>query len=241
MKKLECHYSFDLLPTQQYKTNIPFIMNYQTLLLKENVKEAVEYIKNRSNPCTTEIKDQMKNLITEDYISTGSTQLTLRCITLGTELYEEYIETRYINKSKKLFDRLPRVKISADQKQGPEKKVDLRKETMKFCRKIDVARFRQFDIYKLLSSEILENSYFLTKDNYLRKPDKRQLVNEIEKYLSKPSEKILKEKERYSKEVTVIDFMAYARKIPLKSLQLRSFTKLAGDMQGMFLSTSRNS
>ena len=137
-----------------------------------------------------------------------------------------------------MFDRLPRVKISADKKQGPEKKVDLRKETMKFCRKIDVARSRQFDIYKLLACEILENSYFLTKDNYLRKPDKRQLVNEIEKYLSKPSEKILKEKERYSKEVTVIDFMAYARKIPLKSLQLRSFPEFAEHMQGMFLSIS---
>ena len=88
----------------------------------ENVKEAVEYIKNRSNPFTTEIKDQMKNLITEEYISTESIQFALRCITLGTELYEEYIETRYINKSKKLFDRLPRVKISADKKQGPKKK-----------------------------------------------------------------------------------------------------------------------
>jgi len=38
----------------------------------ENVKEAVEYKKNRSNPFTTEIKDQMKNLITEEYISTES-------------------------------------------------------------------------------------------------------------------------------------------------------------------------
>ena len=35
--------------------------------------------------------------------------------------------------------------------------------------------------------------------------------------------------------------MAYARKIPLKSLQLRSFTEFAEHMQGMFLSISRNS
>ena len=59
------------------------------------------------------------------------------------------------------------MKILVDRKHEQEKKVDLRKETMKFCRKIDVARSTRYDIYKLLSYEILENSYFLTKESYL--------------------------------------------------------------------------
>ena len=50
---------------------------------------------------------------------------------------------------------------------------------MKFCRKIDEARSRRYDIYKLLSCEILENSYLLTKECCLRKPDKHELVHEI--------------------------------------------------------------
>ena len=45
------------------------------------------------------------------------------------------------------------------------RKIDV--ETMKSCRKIDVARSTRYDIYKLLSHEILENSYFLTKETYL--------------------------------------------------------------------------
>lgn len=49
---------------------------------------------------------------------------------------------------------------------------------MKFYRKVDVARSRRHDIYKLLSREI-EN--FLTKECYLRKLDKHELVNKIEK------------------------------------------------------------
>ena len=50
---------------------------------------------------------------------------------------------------------------------------------MKFCRKIDAARSRRYDIYKLLSCEMLENSYFLTKETYLRKYAKHELVNEL--------------------------------------------------------------
>ena len=42
-----------------------------------------------------------------------------------------------------------------------------------------------------------------------------ELVNEIEKYLSQPSAKNIRQKENDSKERKVIDFMAYARKIPL--------------------------
>ena len=72
-------------------------------------------------------------------------------------IYKEHIDKRYVNKSKKLFDRLPFVKILVDRKQEQEKKVDLCKENLKFCRKIDVARSRRYNIYKLLSHEILEN------------------------------------------------------------------------------------
>ena len=137
----------------------------------------------------TEINDQTKNLVIEEHIPTETTQFSLQCNALGTDIYKEYIDTRYINKSKKLFHRLPLVKILVDKKQEQEKKIDLRKETMKFSRKIDVARSRQYDIYKLLSYEILENSYFLTKKIYLPKHAQHELVKEIQKYLSQPSAK----------------------------------------------------
>ena len=112
---------------------------------------------------------------------------------------------------------------------------------MKFCRNIDVARSRRYNIYKLLPCEILENSYFLTKESYLRKHAKYELVNEIEKYLSQPSAKNIRQKENDSKEVTVIDFMAYARKIPLKTLQLKLFEEFAKHLLDIFLSISWHS
>ena len=151
----------------------------------------------------TEIHDQMRNLVTEDHIAIETAQFSLKCNVLDTNIYKEYIHTRYINKSKKLFGRLPRVKTLVDIKEEQEKKVDLRNETIKFFRKIDVARSRRYDIYKLTSCEILENSYFLTKESYLRKHAKHELVKKIEKYLSQPSAKNIGQKENDSKEVTV--------------------------------------
>ena len=74
----------------------------------ENVKEAVDYIRNKHNPFVTEINDQMRNLVTEEHIPTETTQFSLQWNALGADIYKEYIDTRYINKSKKLFDRLPR-------------------------------------------------------------------------------------------------------------------------------------
>ena len=103
-------------------------------------------MRNKHNPFMTEINDQMRHLVTEEHIPTEATQFSL-----------EHIDKRYVNKSKKLFDRLPFVKILVDRKQEQEKKVDLCKENLKFCRKIDVARSRRYNIYKLLSHEILEN------------------------------------------------------------------------------------
>ena len=80
----------------------------------------------------TEINDQMRNLVTEEHIPTETTQFSLQFNALGTDIYKEYIDTRYIKKSKKLFDRLPRLKILVDRKQEQEKKVDLAKKLQSF-------------------------------------------------------------------------------------------------------------
>ena len=82
------------------------------------MKEAVDYIRNKHNPFMTEINDQMRNPATEEHILTETARFSLQCNALGTDISNEYnTDTRYINKSKKLFDRLPRVKILVDRKQ----------------------------------------------------------------------------------------------------------------------------
>ena len=82
---------------------------------------------------------------------------------------------------------------------------------------------------------------FPTKESNLRKHAKHELLKEIEKYLSQPSAKNIGQKENDSEEVTVIDFMAYARKIPLKTIQLKLFEEFAKHLLDIFLSISWHS
>ena len=45
----------------------------------------------------------MKNLVTEEHIPNEEIHFSLRCISLRTDLYEQFIERRYVNKSKKKY------------------------------------------------------------------------------------------------------------------------------------------
>ena len=114
MKRLKFHHFYN-----------PFVFVHEfsdsiTKRDSENVKETVDYIKNKHNPFMTEINDQMRNHVTEEHIPTEITRFLLQYNALGTDIYKEYIDTRYINKSEKLLDRLPRVKILVDRKQKQE-------------------------------------------------------------------------------------------------------------------------
>ena len=53
----------------------------------ENVKEALDCIRNKHNPFMTEINHQMRNLVTEEYIPTETTQFSLQCNALDTDIY----------------------------------------------------------------------------------------------------------------------------------------------------------
>ena len=63
-------------------------LNSITRRNSENVKEAVDYIRNKHNPLMTEINDQMRNLVTEERITTETKQFSLQCNALGTDIYK---------------------------------------------------------------------------------------------------------------------------------------------------------
>ena len=52
----------------------------------ENVKEAVDYIRNKHNPFMTEINDQMRNLVTEERVLTETARFSLQRNALGTDI-----------------------------------------------------------------------------------------------------------------------------------------------------------
>ena len=75
---------------------------------------------------------------------------------------------------------------------------------------------------------------------YLRKPDKHELVDKIEKYLSRLSAKSIGQKESGGEEVTT-DFVAYITNTPLKTLQLKLIAEFAEHLLEIFLLISCHS
>ena len=59
------------------------------------------------------------------------------------------------------------------------KKKDIRKETMQFCNNDVIAGARNYSIYKLLSFEMCDTSFFLTADGCMNKPNEVELTREL--------------------------------------------------------------
>ena len=93
------------------------------------------------------------------------------------------------------------------------------------CKDIaEVVWKRKYSIYKLLSFEICESFFLLTKDGYISRTNKSEMTRELEKmvkYVPRVSRR--PENPETLCEVTTIDFMAYARNVPIKNLKLKTF------------------
>ena len=72
----------------------------------------------------------------------------------------------------------------------------------------------------------MAKSLFLTKNVYLRKPGKSELVREIEKKVETTSPLSVPLDNPNKSSAIIIDFMAYSRRVPIKKLNLTSFNEL---------------
>ena len=104
-------------------------------------------------------------------------------------------------------------------------------------RTVDYARLRKLDITDLLSFEITPTSFYLTKDGELRKSPKSELTRELKDLLDKPCPSELPKSSL--KTVVVIDFMAYARKVAIKTLKLVTYEDFFNNLWNTFCSLSK--
>ena len=121
----------------------------------------------------------------------------------------------------------------------PNKKIDIKKETIMAIRNIDYARLRNYSISDLLCYELTSTSFILTQDDgYLRKSEKSELTRDIEKKLETPHPLDVPKGNTPSR--VAIDFMAYARKIPVAKLKLKTFGEFVMHLWQTFCFLSRN-
>ena len=75
----------------------------------------------------------------------------------------------------------------------------------------------------LLSYEIVSTSFYMTKDGSLRKSTKSELAREVKNLLGESCPTTVSESEERLKAMVVIDFMAYARKVTTKKMNLITY------------------
>ena len=80
-------------------------------------------------------------------------------------------------------------------------------------------------------------SFYLTKDGYLRKPQKADLANELKKSLTGTYPSSIPPKNELQKMIA-IDFMAYAWKVPVKKQKLSTFQDLVKALWSTFTALS---
>ena len=103
---------------------------------------------------------------------------------------------------------------------------------MSFIRYIDYARSRNYELRDLLQLELTSTSFFLTKDGYLRKSVKTDLASELKKmFKEKMAEKL---PDAVEKRMAILDFMGFARQVPVKKAKLKTFSDLRNHLWTSF-------
>ena len=103
-------------------------------------------------------------------------------------------------------------------------------------RTIDYASLREYSISKLLCFELTSTSFFLTKDGYLQKTAKSELMREIEKGIETSPNNC-----KDDTMIAIDYFMAYARKNLVNKLRLTLFGDFAQNLWSTFNYICRDS
>ena len=153
------------------------------------------------------------NIVTGEILEKDEEDFLMNCISLGKAARNEFYESRLSEKNIQLLETIPKTKKSI-KKKSEKKEYDLAKETVKILRHIDYARLRDFDVKILMGYEISPTCFYLTKGGLIRKPDKSELITELKGMITKYIPTHFPPTNHYRN--VIIDFMAYARKVPIK-------------------------
>lgn len=189
------------------------------------VRRIMIFMEKQGNPFTLACSQSCKelhNIITKEKLNRQRSTHLLNCIQIGEKLHNQFRKERFEEKSLGILEPIKKLQKLASALKSKEVNVD--KETAHALRLIDIARCRGYDIKHLLSYELTCTSLFLTRNGFLSKSDKSQLVHLLE---SKLQTAPLTELPQSLRKATVVDFMAFARKIPIKSMKIKTYGEFA--------------
>ncbi|KAG1649147.1 hypothetical protein GQR58_029262 [Nymphon striatum] len=191
-------------------------------------KTLLDYIKSINNPFDAGIR--LQNISTGADIPQEVVDGLFECLEIGEKSYEEFVKTRFQNKEKHLHDTIPtnRKTVFVKRISTPSTaKISMaKKDAAETIRYINYARERGYSMLELLKYELTSTSQFLTtecKDGIkLKKPDKASLARELVSHLPQETRNV-----KSDAQMTIVDFMALVRKLPMKKMGLHTFEELA--------------
>ena len=208
----------------------------------ERAKALLDYIKSINNPFSTGIR--LHNISTGTDIPQEVVGGLLECLEIGENSYQEFVETRFQNKEKHLHDTIPTnrntVFVKHPSTSSTLKKSMAKKDAAETIRYIDYARERGYSMLELLKYELTSTSQFLTTvcevGIRLKKPDKASLSRELVNQLPQEKRNV-----KCDAQMTIVDFMALVRKLPIKKMGIDTFGELAESLCNSILATGSES
>ena len=254
-KRKECLPKYELLKTlreqytevlvdwaelweESHELNTHYEFNERVIQI--GVGRVVEFILLRKNPFSLQKQnyvDKFINLASGVHVSAEKVIFLECCISHGDELYKEFKKQRFLEKNERLSLPIPKVRSRLYKEES--RTYDIKTESIKFLKLVDVTRERGYKLQVLLPHELVPASLYLFKDGFMRDHTKSDQATEIKKMHNESpldmipycrklcrtkvtkffagderrknlSNKILSDKVPYN-EMLVIDFMAYAR------------------------------
>ena len=190
----------------------------------DHAKTFLDYIKSINNQFGAGIR--LQNISTGADISQGFFDGLFECLEIVEKIYHEFVETRFQDKEKHLHDRIPTNRKTVFMKRtstpATAKKSMAKKNAAETIRYIDYARERGYSMLELLKYELTSTSEFLTsecKDGIkLKKADKASLTRKLVSQLPQETRNV-----KSDAQMTIVDFMALVRKLPMKEMGLHTF------------------
>ena len=180
------------------------------------VDNLFEYLKGNNNLFGFS-NGRVINFVTDEFIDPELTENLIHSITIGEGVYNEFKSSRL---DEKLFDPITRTKVTMKSAEL-QKTSDINKETLAFMRTIDIAIDINLDL--LLQQKLTSKSFYLTKEENLRKSEKFELL----KWLKHTLQEIPEAMPTDISAAIIIDFMTYCRNVPIKKLKLRTYEDLS--------------
>lgn len=187
--------------------------NSYTSRKETNIQSITKYIADKGSPFSKSCPTELQNFVTKQVITESIRSSLLNCTEYGKDKYMEFRQNRICDKTTTLASVIHRSNLknmkSINIKPKKTTKTVLKQRNISDI-EVEVSRDRGCTTDDLLQYDIVPSPYLFDEMGFMVKPDKGQLITEMEELLKK--EEAIYTKQHNS--AFIVDIMNSIRKLP---------------------------